>query len=678
MSFLGRIRRKKLVCFYCQQLVFVDSLPEGGVYSYPSGRTRQFTCPECCADNHLDENGEILDYVPDSPPKPAPIYARRRTSPRANIHSFSSTTRSSTPDSPAATSPTTATATATTDEKPFCRTCVNNQRVVTDAIAAYPLPPEDHPDYDEVVSVQFPKYRATLEERWPQVCARCAPRVNERIRTSNYQVKVASLGQMLARTSGYEAAKKGGEEKGGGKKRLETAVWVARGAVWCYFHVLMIVWHGAALVQPAVAMEMETEVASWGSCVLRSAVAGEVDVHCYGVAAQQARWVPWSLVGFFWIYRERGLQRQPHKKLVGSREYFRLEMAIYVFRMLCWYFVTPGGVPLTEEAFTMVHLGLFFLSFLSTLFSITCLKLEDPPSISLREPQPVPGTPSPPESPPPQMISALPRHPMSPTTPMRPGTANPPPSTGGSTFYSPVKRVRAASPTPLPRRTIQESPDAMDWNPTTANETKWEIPSHRLPPPPQPSFTLPPSSAQLQRQNQYNNNNRSPSPSPFTGTLPPAPRAPAQRIVSSLMQQPLRPTPPAQISREQFFAHRLNPGQAAVPAGREFEKVAAPGYRLGSPRYAPMAPQRFFVADEATGLELWVWGWGRGGSGGAVIIDPDLYPHHCRWVVDWLSVHFGSDTGLRPPGAGLMVNSAGCPEDAVLLGWAFCAVGRSG
>ncbi|KAH8145371.1 uncharacterized protein LAJ45_10654 [Morchella importuna] len=193
---------------------------------------------------------------------------------------------------------------------------------------------------------------------------------------------------------------------------------------------------------------------------------------------------------------------------------------------------------------------------------------------------------------------------MSPTTPMRPGTANPPPSTGGSTFYSPVKRVRAASPTPLPRRTIQESPDAMDWNPTTANETKWEIPSHRLPPPPQPSFTLPPSSAQLQRQNQYNNNNRSPSPSPFTGTLPPAPRAPAQRIVSSLMQQPLRPTPPAQISREQFFAHRLNPGQAAVPAGREFEKVAAPGYRLGSPRYAPMAPQRFFVADEATGLEV--------------------------------------------------------------------------
>ncbi|KAH8145372.1 uncharacterized protein LAJ45_10655 [Morchella importuna] len=338
MSFLGRIRRKKLVCFYCQQL-----------------------------------NGEILDYVPDSPPKPAPIYARRRTSPRANIHSFSSTTRSSTPDSPAATSPTTATATATTDEKPFCRTCVNNQRVVTDAIAAYPLPPEDHPDYDEVVSVQFPKYRATLEERWPQVCARCAPRVNERIRTSNYQVKVASLGQMLARTSG--------------------------GAVWCYFHVLMIVWHGAALVQPAVAMEMETEVASWGSCVLRSAVAGEVDVHCYGVAAQQARWVPWSLVGFFWIYRERGLQRQPHKKLVGSREYFRLEMAIYVFRMLCWYFVTPGGVPLTEEAFTMVHLGLFFLSFLSTLFSITCLKLEDPPSISLREPQPVPGTPSPPNPP---------------------------------------------------------------------------------------------------------------------------------------------------------------------------------------------------------------------------------------------------------------------------------------
>lgn len=227
---------------------------------------------------------------------------------------------------------------------------------------------------------------------------------------------------------------------------------------------------------------------------------------------------------------------------------------------------------------------------------MTCLKLEDPPSFSLREPEPLPGTPSPPSSPPQRLIQQ--RHPMSPVTPLRPGINKAPPSTGGSTNYSPVKfRARDISPSPAPRRgtpvrAAPFSPDAMDWNPTDTRETTpvWRA----TPPPPQPTFT---SFSSQQRQNGYS--------SPFAGALPPGPLGPVRRLIT-------QPGPSPQPVRENFFSHRLGTTTTTtttttMPQSISFSK-GIPTNRLGSPHYAPMAPQRFFVADEATGLETLMGG----------------------------------------------------------------------
>lgn len=422
---------------------------------------------------------------------------------------------------------------------------------------------------------------------------------------------------MLARSSSYEATAVAGKRdrhSSSAWERFERAVWWFRGGVWCYFHCLMLVWHGSAMLHPSVALDMDLSVGSWLTCALRTAATREVDTHCYGVAARQAaRFVPYSVLGLVWIYRERDLQKYPHKKLVGAQEYRNLECCIYVVRLISWYFVAPGGTfELTEQTFARLHLGLFFFSLVvcvslslslrrdmlanspqSTLFSATCLKLEDPPSFSLREPEPLPGTPSPPSSPPQRLIQQ--RHPMSPVTPLRPGLNNPPPSTGGSTNYSPVKfRARDISPSPAPRRGTPArvaplSPDAMDWNPTDTRETTPPV-WRATPPPPQPSFISFPSQ---QRQTSYN--------SPFTGALPQAPRAPTRRLTA-------QPGPSSQPpARENFFSHRINTTNTAMPQSASFSK-AGPTNRLGSPHYAPMAPQRFFVADEATGLETLMGG----------------------------------------------------------------------
>lgn len=128
----------------------------------------------------------------------------------------------------------------------------------------------------------------------------------------------------------------------------------------------------------------------------------------------------------------------------------------------------------------------------------------------------------------------------------------------------------------------------MDWNPTDTRETTTPV-WRATPPPPQPTFT---SFSSRQRQNAYS--------SPFTGALPPAPRAPTRRLTN-------QPAPTPQPARENFFTHRLGI-TSSTPQSASFSKVAAPTYRLGSPQYAPMAPQRFFLADEATGLETLMGG----------------------------------------------------------------------
>lgn len=115
----------------------------------------------------------------------------------------------------------------------------------------------------------------------------------------------------------------------------------------------------------------------------------------------------------------------------------------------------------------------------------------------------------------------------------------------------------------------------MDWNPTTTSSVPTSSAIWRAtPPPPQPSFT---TFTTQQRHATYN--------TPFTAlpSLIPAPAA-------------------APTARENFFSHRLN-APSSIPLGASFSKVAAPSYRLGSPLYPPMAPQRFFIPDEATGLE---------------------------------------------------------------------------
>jgi len=217
------------------------------------------------------------------------------------------------------------------------------------------MPPEDHPDFDHHNNVLYPKYVEDMELRWPLVCEECVPRVNQKLRSVNYDAKVASLGHMLARSEQPVTTPRPLELIG-------SAIWMARGVFWIWGHFLFLVWHLSAVLHPAGSNGMGG--ARWTSCLLFSILKSELDAECHDVSHRQVShyfWVP--VIGFWWLYRQGSAERHPGKKLVGTREYLKLECSILAIRMLSWFLLGEGGrIDQKDDLFVMAHVGFFFVS----------------------------------------------------------------------------------------------------------------------------------------------------------------------------------------------------------------------------------------------------------------------------------------------------------------------------
>ncbi|KAI4098884.1 MAG: hypothetical protein L6R37_006247 [Teloschistes peruensis] len=82
----------------------------------------------------------------------------------------------------------------------FCQRCLQNQHIVHQALSGY-LPSQDHPEYFEYER-GLPGYRRTMEERFPQVCVKCAPAIERQIRATGYAAKSDHLRRLMERNRG--------------------------------------------------------------------------------------------------------------------------------------------------------------------------------------------------------------------------------------------------------------------------------------------------------------------------------------------------------------------------------------------------------------------------------------------------------------------------------------------
>ncbi|KAJ9607524.1 hypothetical protein H2200_007602 [Cladophialophora chaetospira] len=155
--------RQRLDCHYCGR----RSKQTPG--KKPGGR---FQCEHCLAVNFFDENGEIAD-VPIEEAAPAERFAQpARPDPLADESSV--------------------------QDSIFCSTCLKNQQIYNHNLSQY-LPDPDHPDYDRL-EADLPEYKEKLEQRYPQCCARCEPRVRARMEQATYDARSDHLRRVLEKS----------------------------------------------------------------------------------------------------------------------------------------------------------------------------------------------------------------------------------------------------------------------------------------------------------------------------------------------------------------------------------------------------------------------------------------------------------------------------------------------
>ncbi|KAK4204684.1 Ima1 N-terminal domain-containing protein [Triangularia verruculosa] len=154
-----------LSCFYCGR----------GTRLRNDGSTTHFRCISCDADNYRDRNGEPVDppVARTNTSTPAPRFAVPR------------------PGSPPA-SPT---------GSIFCKTCLNNHRLLSASLAQYLPDTDDEDSDDEERESKFDEFRLTQERIYPQMCEECEPKVRQRLNQAAYTAKTDTLRRMMDRNS---------------------------------------------------------------------------------------------------------------------------------------------------------------------------------------------------------------------------------------------------------------------------------------------------------------------------------------------------------------------------------------------------------------------------------------------------------------------------------------------
>ncbi|OCL01354.1 hypothetical protein AOQ84DRAFT_306862 [Glonium stellatum] len=309
--------RRNLACFYCGRRSAKKQ----------TGQIRQWQCENCEAVNYLDENGQITDPPAAETPKVPVQYAH--TVPRAT--------------SPELGSP---------DETLFCQTCQKNQYLLTQALSEY-LPPQNDPKYAEY-EASISQYRRSLEERYPQVCANCAPRVRQRIRAAGYAAKTDHLRRMMQRT-----------RHGSAPSRKVGWVWrnvlvFLGGQAYVISIILSLIWHiFGVFLNPIPEYGMRpVEAPGPKVCLTQAARDYEVEQACFSSMTPLAKdGLVLGIFSFWWNNRLNKKLKGSGGRMVGLSAHMKFQVIMLAARAASiWFLQEVGTIKLALQVFRAAHL----------------------------------------------------------------------------------------------------------------------------------------------------------------------------------------------------------------------------------------------------------------------------------------------------------------------------------
>ncbi|PVF94500.1 hypothetical protein CPB86DRAFT_788989 [Serendipita vermifera] len=269
---------------------------------------------------------------------------------QANISSFS---RKGTPSKAAI--PT------SIEQSIFCHECTVNQTLVTNMLANY-LPLPSDPNYEALLAT-LPEYRASLETRYPIVCERCAPLVEEKLLKKERMAKSKALGgwldantkQRITSRRPSAPARNGSIVKQQREKPWQVRLWMLQGL----FYASSTVWVAVSYI--------------YG---MSKARAPPIRPPHPILVISSLLWTFWNRA---WLQVRRAQSRGLSKRITGRKESMRIQFVIWLSRLSMSVLVSLWGSKVTEGTYG---------SFLAVevafgLLAMITLKVVEPPPIIL-------------------------------------------------------------------------------------------------------------------------------------------------------------------------------------------------------------------------------------------------------------------------------------------------------
>ncbi|KAJ4424242.1 hypothetical protein N0V82_001108 [Gnomoniopsis sp. IMI 355080] len=307
-------RGKLLTCFYCGRR---------STTRY-DGQIQHFDCPKCNATNFLDALGDITDPPVATTATPdAPTYARRSDSPHLT-------------------------------EQIFCRKCTQNQHLVISSLAQYFPDDPDDPEYPERERAYY-RFRRNLEQRYPQCCVECEPKVREQLDKANYTAKT----DWLRRKLDYSNETRILLTKTGANYFQATGKWL-----WNASLFLQLLWH-TMLIQKAVINSNEVELTSWS--MLAARIFG-LFFNRLPTSESVMYWSFWlTILSFWWNPKWVESWRGFIRHLSGFKNYYTYQVMILLLKLPGYLNFTVLHTPRAQRvgiqviAHTSMALFMFFV-----------------------------------------------------------------------------------------------------------------------------------------------------------------------------------------------------------------------------------------------------------------------------------------------------------------------------
>ncbi|KAI0205701.1 hypothetical protein F4808DRAFT_409961 [Astrocystis sublimbata] len=311
--------RRFLRCFYC-----------GKKSNIQFDAQKSFDCPNCDATNWLDSNGEITD-----PPAAADAPDRSRLQyavPRA------SGARSPTP-------------LATADDSVFCAVCLRNQHMLSSSLAQFEWPDDATSAEHSARERKYRTLKKALEDRYPQVCEQCLPKVNSKLNQASYTAKTDHLRRLMDRTR---------SERSGGKRTglLDLVDFLGK-LSWNASFALQAVWHVTVVCYLSTESYASAQDGDWIPAALGSFH------HMSAFALPYADWLmQWAinlgLCSLLWNPRFKQSIRGFTAHILGFKQWYTYQLLILCVRYIA---ISIAQYSKTNELQATTQLSLqFFLS----------------------------------------------------------------------------------------------------------------------------------------------------------------------------------------------------------------------------------------------------------------------------------------------------------------------------